>query len=66
DEEGKCNFKYIVEGANLFITQQARLSLEKHGVISHLTIIPFERIPEIVKIYENSSFQGRIVVKMSD
>lgn len=33
DEEGKCNFKYIVEGANLFITQQARLSLEKHGVI---------------------------------
>lgn len=29
----KCNFKYIVEGANLFITQQARLLLEKKGVI---------------------------------
>lgn len=33
DEDGKCNFKYIVEGANLFITQQARLALEKRGVI---------------------------------
>lgn len=33
DEEGNCNFKYIVEGANLFITQQARLYLEKRGVI---------------------------------
>jgi len=33
DEEGRCNFKYIVEGANLFITQQARLALEKKGVI---------------------------------
>ena len=29
----KCNYKYIVEGANLFITRQARLELEKHGVI---------------------------------
>lgn len=33
DEEGRCSFKYIVEGANLFITQQARLILEKKGVI---------------------------------
>lgn len=27
------NYKYIVEGANLFITRQARLELEKNGVI---------------------------------
>jgi glutamate dehydrogenase len=33
DEEGKCNFKYIIEGANLFMTQQARLYLEKRGVV---------------------------------
>ncbi|EGG04598.1 uncharacterized protein MELLADRAFT_49084 [Melampsora larici-populina 98AG31] len=33
DAEGKCNVKYIVEGANLFITQQARLVLEKKGVV---------------------------------
>lgn len=33
DDEGKPNFKYIVEGANLFITQQARLALEKRGVV---------------------------------
>ncbi|KAF8129133.1 NAD-specific glutamate dehydrogenase [Mycena galopus ATCC 62051] len=33
DSEGKPHFKYIVEGANLFITQQARLFLEKRKVI---------------------------------
>jgi len=33
DAEGKPHFKVIVEGANLFFTQQARLYLEKRGVI---------------------------------
>jgi len=33
DEKGKPKFKFIVEGANLFITQQARLRLEEKGVI---------------------------------
>ncbi|KAK8846866.1 hypothetical protein IAR55_005956 [Kwoniella newhampshirensis] len=32
DAEGKPNFKYVVEGANLFFTQQARFYLEKKGV----------------------------------
>ncbi|KAG8907902.1 NAD-dependent glutamate dehydrogenase [Tulasnella sp. 403] len=32
DAEGKPHFKYIVEGANLFLTQQARLFLEKRKV----------------------------------
>jgi len=32
DAEGKCHFKYIVEGANLFITQEARERLESKGV----------------------------------
>jgi glutamate dehydrogenase len=32
-EDGVPLFKYIVEGANLFITQEARLRLEKAGVI---------------------------------
>jgi D-arabinose 1-dehydrogenase-like Zn-dependent alcohol dehydrogenase len=35
------------------------------GVRSHLTSIPFERIPEIVKIYTDDKFQGRIVVDVS-
>jgi len=30
---GLCKFKYVVEGANLFFTQEARLELEKSGVI---------------------------------
>ncbi|HVP89600.1 MAG TPA: NAD-glutamate dehydrogenase domain-containing protein [Terriglobales bacterium] len=33
DEKGQPRFKVIVEGANLFITQQARLRLEEKGVI---------------------------------
>ncbi|KAJ3231548.1 NAD-dependent glutamate dehydrogenase [Chytriomyces hyalinus] len=31
--DGSARFKYIVEGANLFITQEARLKLEAAGVI---------------------------------
>jgi glutamate dehydrogenase len=33
DSEGKPHFKYVVEGANLFFTQQSRLWLEKKGVV---------------------------------
>ncbi len=33
DEKGKPRFKFIVEGANLFLTQPARLALEEKGVI---------------------------------
>jgi len=33
DADGKPHFKYIVEGANLFFTQQARLHLEKRKVV---------------------------------
>ncbi|WFD29759.1 glutamate dehydrogenase [Malassezia sp. CBS 17886] len=32
-KDGRCHYKYIVEGANLFITRLARLELEKRGVI---------------------------------
>ncbi|PWN23922.1 putative glutamate dehydrogenase, NAD(+)-specific [Microstroma glucosiphilum] len=33
DAEGKPHFKYVVEGANLFVTKQARTELERRGVI---------------------------------
>jgi len=33
DAEGRPAFKWIVEGANLFITQEARLKLEEKGVV---------------------------------
>lgn len=33
DDKGTAKFKIIVEGANLFITEQARLRLEENGVI---------------------------------
>ncbi|ORY27092.1 glutamate dehydrogenase [Naematelia encephala] len=33
DSDGKPHFKYVIEGANLFFTQQARFYLEKKGVV---------------------------------
>lgn len=33
DKDGKPRFRYIVEGANLFLTQEARVALDKAGVI---------------------------------
>lgn len=33
DDRGRPRFRFIVEGANLFITQEARLRLEEKGVI---------------------------------
>ncbi|KZT37350.1 NAD(P)-binding protein [Sistotremastrum suecicum HHB10207 ss-3] len=33
DHDGKPHFKYIVEGANLFLTQQARIFLERNKVV---------------------------------
>ena len=33
DNKGKPKFKIIIEGANLFITEEARLRLEERGVI---------------------------------
>jgi glutamate dehydrogenase len=33
DSEGKPHYNYIVEGANLFLTQQARLYLEQRKVV---------------------------------
>lgn len=33
NEDGKPHYKYIIEGANLFFTHQARMYLEKRGVL---------------------------------
>lgn len=33
DEKGKPKFRFIVEGANLFFTEEARLRLEEKGVV---------------------------------
>uniref|UniRef100_A0A3B0NIJ2 Glutamate dehydrogenase, putative n=1 Tax=Theileria annulata TaxID=5874 RepID=A0A3B0NIJ2_THEAN len=33
DEKGKCRFKFIVEGSNVYITQNARRFLESKGVV---------------------------------
>jgi D-arabinose 1-dehydrogenase-like Zn-dependent alcohol dehydrogenase len=40
--------------------------VEKAGVTSHLTVVPFDKIPDIVEMYEEAAFRGRIVVQISE
>ncbi|KAI6765688.1 hypothetical protein HG530_006758 [Fusarium avenaceum] len=40
--------------------------VEKAGVTSHLTVVPFNKIPDIVEMYEEAAFRGRIVVQISE
>ncbi|KAF4959273.1 hypothetical protein FSARC_10789 [Fusarium sarcochroum] len=40
--------------------------VEEAGVRSHLTVVPFEKIPDIVDMYEDAAFKGRIVVQIKD
>lgn len=38
--------------------------VEKHNVQSHLTVVPFDKIPGIVDMYREASFRGRLVVQI--
>ncbi|KAF4997475.1 hypothetical protein FGRMN_3839 [Fusarium graminum] len=40
--------------------------VEEAGVRSHLTVVPFDKIPNIVEMYEESAFRGRIVVQIEE
>ncbi|KAM0351126.1 hypothetical protein ACHAPU_002910 [Fusarium lateritium] len=40
--------------------------VEEAGVRSHLTVVPFDKIPNIVEMYEESAFRGRIVVQIGE
>jgi D-arabinose 1-dehydrogenase-like Zn-dependent alcohol dehydrogenase len=44
-------------------TERMLKTVESAGVSSHITAIPYEQIPEIVTMYENESFSGRLVVQ---
>ncbi|KAJ5100125.1 hypothetical protein N7532_007126 [Penicillium argentinense] len=41
-------------------------AVERAGVRSHLTTIPFEKIPEIVEVYKDPAFKGRLVVQLHE
>ncbi|KAF4339916.1 alcohol dehydrogenase [Fusarium beomiforme] len=45
-------------------TERMMKVVEQAGVRSHLTVLPFEKIPDIVGIYEDADFKGRIVVQI--
>ncbi|KAL2788443.1 chaperonin 10-like protein [Aspergillus keveii] len=40
--------------------------VEKEGVKSQLTVVPFERIPEIIDLYSDPEFRGRLVVRVCE
>ncbi|CEL07879.1 Putative Alcohol dehydrogenase [Aspergillus calidoustus] len=41
-------------------------TVEKEGVRSQLTVVPFERIPEIIDLYRDPEFRGRLVVRVRE
>jgi D-arabinose 1-dehydrogenase-like Zn-dependent alcohol dehydrogenase len=37
----------------------------KHGISSHLTIVDFDKIPNLVEMYSHASMKGRLVVQIT-
>lgn len=47
-------------------TEKMLETVVKHGVESDLTVVGFDDIPRLLDMYQNSSFKGRLVVKIAD
>lgn len=47
-------------------TERMLETVVKHGVESDLTIVGYEDVPKLLNLYQNSSFKGRLVVKIAD
>lgn len=47
-------------------TERMMEIVEKAGVRSHITSISYKQIPDILSMYEDESFKGRLVVRMSE
>lgn len=46
-------------------TERMMSAVEKSRVESHLTVIPFNKVPEVVDAYQEKSFRGRLVVQIT-
>jgi D-arabinose 1-dehydrogenase-like Zn-dependent alcohol dehydrogenase len=58
-----------VKGSYVTSAESTRRMMEavgKHGVRSHVTIVPFDEIPRIVDTYHDKSFKGRLVVRIGE
>lgn len=47
-------------------TERMLEAVDRLGIRSHITSIPFSQIPGIVEMYEDNSFKGRLVVEMGN
>jgi D-arabinose 1-dehydrogenase-like Zn-dependent alcohol dehydrogenase len=45
-------------------TERMMKVVEEHGIRSHITSICYDSIPDIVRMYEDKSFKGRLVVRL--
>lgn len=45
-------------------TERMMKVVEEHGIRSHITSISYDSIPDIVRMYEDKSFKGRLVVRL--
>jgi len=47
-------------------TERMLQVVDKSQVRSHLTVVPWHKIPNLVEMYKDKSFKGRLVVKIAD
>ncbi|KAL3300342.1 alcohol dehydrogenase GroES-like domain-containing protein [Colletotrichum asianum] len=47
-------------------TERMMRIVEEAGVRSHITLVPFDGIPGVVEIYQDSAFRGRLVVQVTE
>ena len=46
-------------------TERMMEIVKRHNIQSHLTVVPFDKIPGIVDKYRDASFKGRLVVQVA-
>ncbi|SPO00094.1 related to ADH2 - Alcohol dehydrogenase II [Cephalotrichum gorgonifer] len=59
----------VIRGSYVADTESTERMMElvdKHNVRSQLTVVPFDKIPEIVDLYKEASFKGRLIVQISE
>ncbi|TDZ34837.1 alcohol dehydrogenase [Colletotrichum spinosum] len=45
-------------------TERMMEIVEREGIRSHITLLPFDEIPNVVEAYQDSAFRGRLVVQV--
>jgi D-arabinose 1-dehydrogenase-like Zn-dependent alcohol dehydrogenase len=68
DSEAMVFRELTVRGSYVARAEEVESMLKtvaEHGILSHLTILPFEEIPSLVERYLRESMKGRLVIRIA-